>query len=754
MKLIYLVTALSACIAGQAQDLTSLKGKQLDSARRSLLQNDTIPKNVSLKDIVIKGKKPPVSFRIDRQVFQASAYANAANGSAVDLIKNLPSVSLNGQGEINVRGSSSFQVLVNGRPTQGDPAFVLGQIPASQIDNIELISSPGAAYDADGKSGIINIITKSAPEKGLVVQSNLMLGTPAINNFGNTRYEQLQRGAADVSVSFQKGRWDFSSGVNYLRNDMAGYREGDVNTTYANRFTTLPSTGERSFRRYNYGGRIGLAYEPNDKTRLESALYLGKRFQSRVADLLYDNTHKDLATGQVTSFRYFNENTQDKEGIFTLASIGSSHKLSRTTSLQFSAQYEGANLKGVTTNHNLSYPGLDIDYQETVNPSENPLKAYRLKADLVHRNGTKSLQGGYQFRYDTQEGDFRYLYRDYGSTAFVTDPAFTSTITVQNHIHALYAQYADEIGPFAYQGGLRMETMHRSLQTKASAGTQELDLVNLFPSALLRYKWNEKTTIKASYGRRIKRTNNFELNPIPEREHSETLEQGDPALLPELTGTFEAGIERRMGRGSLAFTLYHQQIKNPIQRVNKVYNDTILSRIYTNAGRALQTGAEASFSYKVGKAWQVILGGNVYKYRINGTLFGGTSELSNSSWVYSINSVQTFSIKENWSVQFSVNYLSRRATLQGEDDAFLSPNLAVKKTTKNNRVTFMAQWLHMDAGLGISNRQRISTWGADFYNTTLYIYEPDQLQFSVGFNLSRKNRKIILPQSEMAEKEF
>jgi hypothetical protein len=122
--------------------------------------------------------------------------------------------------------------------------------------------------------------------------------------------------------------------------------------------------------------------------------------------------------------------------------------------------------------------------------------------------------------------------------------------------------------------------------------------------------------------------------------------------------------------------------------------------------------------------------------------------------VYSINSVQTFSIKGNWSVQFSVNYLSRRATLQGEDDAFLSPNLSVKKTTKNNRFTFMAQWLHMDAGLGISNRQRISTWGADFYNTTLYIYEPDQLQFSVGFNLSRKNRKIILPQSEMAEKEF
>jgi hypothetical protein len=101
-----------------------------------------------------------------------------------------------------------------------------------------------------------------------------------------------------------------------------------------------------------------------------------------------------------------------------------------------------------------------------------------------------------------------------------------------------------------------------------------------------------------------------------------------------------------------------------------------------------------------------------------------------------------------------MNYLSLRATAQGEDGAFLTPNLSLKKTSKDNRWNFQLQWLYMDAGLGISNIQRITTRGENFYTTTNYIYEPDQIQFSLGFNLSKKNRKLSLPVSEVAEKEF
>ncbi|MEY4778111.1 MAG: hypothetical protein RIS13_859 [Bacteroidota bacterium] len=719
-----------------------------------VVAQDSLPKKLSLTEIVVKGKKPPVSFKIDRQIFRAAEYANAANGNAIDLIKNLPSVSVNGQGEINLRGSASFQVLINGRPTQGDPAFVLAQIPASSIENIEMISSPGAAFDADGKSGVINIITKTAPEKGLMVQSNIMLGAPPFNDFDNQRYTSPQRHAADISVGYQKGKLDLSTGVNYLRNDIAGYREGNVNTTIGNIYTSFPSNGERSYKRYNVGGRLSAGLQLNARNRLEAALYSGKKYQTRVADLLYNNSRKNMLTGAQSSFDYFNKNTAEKQGRFTLASLGSIHQLSKATQLSFSLQYEGADLESLTTNQNLSYPGLKTMIQETINPSKNPLHAYRFKADLTDKKGNRTWQAGYQFRYDEQLGDFLYRYKNLGMQEFAKDPFFSSQVAVRNNIHAGYLQYGNAKGRLSYQAGLRAEHMLRNLSFSDNVPGTRLPLLNLFPSYLIRYALKENLAIKQSFTRRIKRTTNFELNPFPEREHSETLEQGDPALLPELTGIWELGVEHKLSKGSFTMSLYHQRTKNPIQRVNKVFNDTILGRIFTNAGLAKQTGVEANLTYRVGKVWQMIIGGNIYKYDIRGSLFNGSLPFSNNSWVYSINATQSLALKANWQLQFSVNYLSLRATAQGEDGAFFTPNFSVKKTSKDNRWNFQAQWLFMDAGLGISNIQRITTRGSNFYTTTNYVYEPDQVQLSVGFNLIKKNRKISLPQSEMAEKEF
>lgn len=705
-----------------------------------------------MKEVVVKGRKPPVGFRMDRQVFRAAEYAGALNGNAVDLVRNLPSVSLDGQGILQLRGTTSFLVLVNGRPTQGDPSFILSQIPAAQVESVELISTPGASFDADGRGGILNIITRTAPEKGWLVQSSLMLGAPSLHGFGNTRYTNPRRGSADMLLSWRNHAWEFGAGFNGQRNDMSGYRIGDVETRTSGRTTHFPSEGERSYRRHNQGARLSLAWEPDNRNRFEAAFYAGARYQSRVADLDYDNRYKDGATGTESRFRYFNENTQQKEGVFTLASLGSSHKLGKHGTLLFSAQYEGADLSGRTTNRNLAQMGSATDYQTTENPSRNPLEAYRAKVDFIERRNGRTWQAGYQFRYDDQRGDFSNDYRNLGQTAFTRDPAFSGSLRVSNHIHAAYAQTSGEKGDLSWQAGLRAEHLHRSLESSISA-KEELTMPNLFPSVMLRQRLGKSSTLKYAYTRRVKRTNNFELNPIPEREHSETLEQGDPRLLPERTGTWEAGWERKLRQGSLALTAYHQRILDPIQRVNGVFNDSILSRVFTNAERALQSGIEGSLDLRPGKVWQVLLGANVYRYDIRGAVLGKGLR-SNGSWVMSLNATQTLSLKHAWSLQFTLNWLTRRATVQGTDGPFINPGLTVRKVTGDGRWSFLAQWLYMDAGLGISNRQRISTSGADFRTTTLYIYEPDQLQVSASFNLKRKNRNPSLPQSEMAEKEF
>ncbi len=710
------------------------------------------PNASSLAEIVVKGKRPPVSFKLDRQVFKSDQFSNATGGTGVDLLRNLPSISVNGQGDISFRGSNSFLVLINGKPTQGDPSFVLSQLSAASIESIEVITSPSAAYDADGKSGIINIITKAGTEDGWVVQSSVMGGLPPTTDYNNSR--NPQRYGVDFSSAYRKKKWDVSAGLNYLRNDITGYREGDVYTIRNGFKTSFPSNGERSFKRYNYGARMTAAYMADKYNTLSAGFYIGKKFQSRLADLLYQNERQDLATGATQRFTYFNSNNQEKEGIFTLANMDYSHIFTNQSKIIFSALFERANLSGNTYNNNLAYPGLKDTLQYTFNPNTNPLNAYRIKADYDRKIGPGTLQAGYQYRFDTQDGNFLYLTKLLGNDVFETDPAYTSAVKAINHIHGAYTQYTGVAGKLNYSGGLRLEQSRRQLNFSKNSEVQKLNLTNLFPSVQLRYRSWDKGVLKAEFSRRIKRTNNYELNPFPEREHSETLEQGDPSLLPELIGTWEAGLEQTFRKGSFYATFYYQNVKNPIQRVNKVFNDTILNRVFTNAGKASQLGLETNFSMQVNKVWQSVIGGNLYKYNIKGEIFNGTIPIANQSWVYSINSTQSIALPKNWSMQLSVNFLSERATAQGEDSRFLTPHFSVKKTTADKRWSFQFQWLNIDAGMKQSNRQRITTYGSDFYSTSNYIYEPDQLQCSVSFNLARKNRKISLPASEMGEKEF
>jgi ferric enterobactin receptor len=708
----------------------------------------------SLTEVVVLGKKSPVNFKVDKQVFRAGQFAVAANGNGIDLIKNLPSVSVNGLGEISLRGSGSFQVMINGKPSVGDPTYILAQLSAASIENIEVITSPGATYDADGKSGIINVVTKNTTEPGWTVQSSVMYGAAPMNNFDNKRYANPKRGSLDVTAGYRKNKWDINLGINYLRNDIAGYREGDVNTTLNGIFTTLPSNGERSFKKYNSGGRIAVGHDTKLGNRWEVAVYIGNRFQSRAADLLYNIKHRIITTGAVSSFDYFNENTQDKEGFFSLANVGYDHKISERSKISFSLQYEGARLTGLTTNKNFNNESRILLLQQTNNPSFNPLNAIRFKTDYSFKNSKGTYNLGYQFRNDTQNGAFEYAYKNMGMTQFTVDPLFSSDLKVINNIHAAYIQYSEKKNKLFRQFGLRAEHFVRLLNFTNNNNQNELTLPSLFPSFIVRYDVKNKVVLKTSYTRRVKRTNNFELNPLPEREHAETLEQGDPNLLPELTGILEMGLEKSWQKGNFFMTLYRQDIKNPIQRVNKVYNDTILNRVFTNATKALQIGMEVNLTNTITPFWQSIIGGNIYNYKIEGSIFDGSINVNNRSWIYSINSTQSFTVQKGMSLQLSINYLSNRVTAQGEDGAFITPHLSIKKITQNQRWAFQIQWLNMDMGSKISNRQRITTQGSNFYSTTNYIYETDQLQFSLSFNMSKRNRKIILPVSEMAEKEF
>ncbi|WP_298715833.1 TonB-dependent receptor [Chitinophaga sp.] len=713
------------------------------------------PGSAMLNAVNVTGTQAEVLNKIDRQSYRAGQFESARGGNAMDVLKNLPSVSMDGDGGISVRGSSGFLVMINGKPVITDARTVLSQLPANAIENIEMITAPSAKYDPDGKGGIINIVTKKGAADGLTLSANVMAGLPSTGDHGNK--EKPKRFGGDLTVNWKKKKWDVSIGGNYTRNDNAGYREGEV---YTKNFSTgvqtfFPSHGERSFDKYNYAGRASATFTADSSNVFSAGLFIGKRFQARRADILYENSAADMATGGlIRNTTYYNENLQTKQGNFYLGNLDYTHTFRNKSTLTASALMESARLFGNTRNKNLAWPNTAQVLQEVYNPYENPIDGYRLRLDYAVPIGKGKLESGYQFRHDTQDGRFDYFVTPEASQADAD--RFRGSASARNQVHSVYSQYSGKYQKLEYVAGLRYEHADRTVRLSYDPLPHQLNLSNLFPSANLLYGISQSWKAKAGYSKRIQRTNNYELNPIPEREHSETLEQGDPDLLPSFIDLAELGVVHTMKKGSVFATVYYQYIKNPIQRVNSVYADTILNRVFTNAEAASSVGLEAGLSLEPAKWWSLYAGGNIYKYNIKGDLsiLGEKMSVDNARWVYSINANTNFKLGANWSVQGNVSYLSARPTAQGEDSRFLVPNVSLKKTFLDGRFSALLQWQNIDLGMQQSQRQRITTSGRDFFTTTNYIYETDVFLISLSYNLNRLTGKSKLPGSEFGDKEF
>jgi len=726
-----------------------------DSQQLDLGNIQISPSGKMLSEVAISGQKITALNKIDKQSYKAGQFESAKGGSAIDVLKNLPSVAVNSEGDISVRGSSGFMVLINGKPVLADAQTVLTQLPANTIDNIELITAPSAKYDPDGRGGIINIITKKGTADGFTLVANSQGGLPGTVSYGNLK--KPKRFGADATINYKKNKWDISVGGNYTRNDNAGYREGNVYTKNFtnNTITRFPSNGERSFDRHNYAGRASVSYTADPNNVISVGLYSGKRYQARLADLLYNNTTSDLNTNAlIKSTTYYNSNLQTKEGTFNLGNVDYTHTFTNKSALTAGLLYEHDNLYGATQNRNLKFPNTTDTIQYVNNPYKRPINAYRLKLDYSVNIGKGKLESGYQFRHDIQDGIF-----DYFVTPATSQPdldKFSGSTHAKNDINSFYSQYSGKVQQLEYVGGLRYEYAARTVNLSYDPNPHILNLSNLFPSASLLYHLNEGWNLKAGYSKRVQRNSNLELNPIPEREHSETLEQGDPDLLPEFIDLAELGMNRNFTNGSFFTTLYYQHIKNPVQRLNSVYADTILNRVYTNAGSARLFGLEAGMNLSPFKWWSIYLSGNLYNYKIHGNIaiLNEPFIISNTKWAYSVNGNTNFQLSKTLSLQANINYLSKRPTAQGEDGQFFVPNTSVKKTFMKGRLSASLLWQNMNMGILGANKQRITTAGRDFYTTTNYISETDVLLINLSFNLNRFTSKLKLPTSETGDREF
>lgn len=693
---------------------------------------------------------------------------------AADVLKNLPSVSINSFGEIMVRGSTGFLVLINGKPIQGNASVVLQQLPANAIEDIEIITSPSAKYDPDGHAGIVNIKTKALATDGNHLSANMLAGSPGIQNYGNA--DPAYRYGFDLTYNHKKGKWDFSSGLDYRRYDISGCREGYVNTFTNGILTEFPSDGERSFNEENYSGRAALTFTPNQKSNFTAGIYAGKRTKERIADILYTNQQRTrldadqfrgpayyydayLQTGNVlpnpspvSRLTYFNQNLLVRKGDFVIGSLDYQINLTDRSSIRASALYERTILGGPIENATMLYPQTSVILEQQHNENNNPLDGIRWQLDYRTQWGKANWESGYQYRYLHHPGDFIYRDKNLLTNQWTENPTFTNSIDLQREIHSLYTQLSGQLGKFSYTTGFRLEYFDRNVGIARPEKHYNLHRVNLFPSVNLGYQLGEGAMLKAGYTSRIERTTTFKMTPFPEREHSETLEQGDAELLPEYIDAVELGFVQKWGDHSFFATAYFRNTQNVINRVNTIYADTVLNRIYTNAGMARTTGLEVGTNIYPTSKWKVYLGTNIFNYRIMGNLFGDLINASNLA--YSINAYTTVDISKSLSAQVAFNFLSETVTAQGEDSAFYNPSMVIRKSFKDNRWNVALQWQNIDMGLLRSNEQRITTYRNNFFTTTNYVYEVDIVQLTLSYQLNQTKKNLKLPDSEFGKKEF
>ena len=725
------------------------------SVRQSTLSLGTIfleSGEQSLGEVVVAADKLAVRHKIDRQVYGASDFEASVGGTASDLIKNLPSISMNAEGEISVRGSAGFVILIDGRPVQADATSILNQLPANAIEDIEIITTPSARFDPEGKAGIINIVTKKGSTDGTYLLVNALAGAPSLDQHGNAR--SPQRHGGDFTFNMRKNRWDISLGADYNRNDVAGFRDGQVETYLNNTVTSFPSEGERSYKKENYSGRAVVAYTFNPKNTINASVYGGSRMETRYADILYRQTRTFV--GEETPYdalNYFNMNERERKSRFFIGSLDYKTVFDNNSTLSISGLYEHTNLTGPTRNLNLN----PLNYADTLDylamDEYNPLDGIRVNVDYsLPLSKSSTLTTGYQYRHLKHVGEFAFRQKILGTGEFEELDDFGSDVDLFRTIHSVYGEYQYRTENLSVTGGVRVEDTDRRLEDYGQQQSYDLQLLNLFPSLSINYNTEKGITWKGSYSRRIERTTTSMMNPFLSRRHSEVLEVGDPNLLPELVDAVEVGLVKNLERASLFANAYYRRVKDAINRVNTVYNDSILMRVYTNAGISQVYGAEVGADLEPTDNWKIFLGGTLYYFDLQGTAVG--QQVQRNSWNYSFNVNSSLDLGKEWDLIFNLNYLSRIITVQGEDSRFFSPNMTVKKSLMDNRLSFALQWRNIGMGVLDSNRQRISGSGEGFFTSTHYIYERDVILLTASFRINQLNKKLNFTKSEFGDREF
>jgi len=678
----------------------------------------------ALDAVVIRAEKTTVEIKLDKKIYNVGKDLTVRGGSVSDVLDNVPSVSVDVEGNVALRGSDDVRILINGKPsalTGLDSAEALRQLPAESIARVEVITSPSARYDAEGTAGIINIILRRSKLKGLNGSITLTAGNP------------FQAGISG-NINYRIGAFNFfnTTGYNYRKVPGSSYAK----TEFFN--DTDPSTfieESRTFDRIRKGinTNTGVEIHLNKTTSVTTSVFYANSDNENntinfideldAADnLLNRSTRKDPGQSGRDNLQYtFNFDKQFNGN--------SQHKLSMT------AQYEDSDSD---ENSLINQDGIDIENVKT-DRGQNQLL---LQADYVQPIGKNGqFEVGYRGQFKKQITDYFVATSDDGQT-------FTNNADLSNDLHfnqdtnAAYTQFGNKIGDkFSYLFGLRVEATNITIEQKTSNDYKQKEYINYFPTVNLGYAFTKKQSITLGFNRRIRRPRSWFLNPFPSRSSLTNLFQGNPDLDPIISSAVDLGYLTKIGKLTLNGSVYYQHATDMFSFVSMATGETVniggadipvIKRMPINLATNDRYGGEITLSYRPSNKFSANANVNLYQSDTKGTYEDQVFDAESFSWFARLNTKYTLPGDIAW--QTRVFYRGPKELAQGTRNAIFSTSVAFSKDILNDKASLSLNI----RDLFNSNKRSMETLTDDYSSINEYRWRSRSVNLSFTYRFNQK----------------
>lgn len=641
-------------------------GKSTDLGTISLSMNET-----GLEEVVVTGERSKIVYKLDRQRISGSSSLAASGGTAVDVLKLTPSVRVDAEGGVSFRGSSGFLVYVDGKQSALEGAQALDQIPAANIEDIEIITTPSARYKTDGDVGIINIITKRHDQQGV---------SGSVNVSGST----IGAWNTDVLLSYKKGASRWYVGV--AGSEKRGKSDFDqTKTTIVDDYvTTSKADGIRESNNASYIGRVGWELGKNGHSLLVE-LQGGMTKTGRGGEMLYDehrmkgdvvlndnlynskdgiSNEKQLA--QIATDYVWKINERGDKFAITGRLRYDWYALEYTESNMFDMsgeRYEGT--RGYESEHHWDFDGT-MSYQ------------------LNYREGGKA-EVGYQYTSYSEHGDYNIKYWDRAQHDYVWQDDLHAPFFYRRQIHSAYLMLNDKFGPLSVEAGVRADHTIDQMDIEIEGMSRYIKRMELFPSAHLMYEAPGKNFISAGYSYRTNRPGIWQLEPYITYEDYYTKMTGNPDINPEYIHSAEVGYRKTIAEeNTISVTGYYRHRKGVRERVRVAYEPGVTLDSLINAGNDRTWGVEMSAQVKAARWWSMNVNASLFDYKFEAD-YEGCTDSKNTGYTASM--INNFTLGRTSRLQFDANVVGPTVLTQGREDAYCYFDLAFRQQLFKNKIS-------------------------------------------------------------------